>query len=147
MTDNITHLVRCASCERVLLEKKVLRVRQIADHPDLLVSDVEYRRRPWAAVVHSRARNTDKIQLPDETVVNVRDFPWVCSRMCLDAVRANPVYEHTLEANAGVRFGVSPPPNVKDGDDYLSTMLGTEGEMPETPSDEWLVIDAAGRRE
>jgi len=159
----ITSFAKCAGCERSLLQRKVLKAWSLGPkHPDLVVTDSEYSRRPWAAVVHSRVKLlgvvtanpedshvhqrgtgglTTAKRLPSSETVQVREFPMVCSRACLDAVRANSDYTYTTESSVAVRVGASLPPDMKDGDDYLTHAIGAKGPMPAEPSDEWVVIN------
>jgi hypothetical protein len=78
--------------------------------------------------------------MPDGAEVEITDYALICSRACLDAIRANEEYKFTAQESASVRLGASPPPNIKDGDDYLATAIGSSGPMPDEPSDEWIVV-------
>lgn len=148
----------CAGCGRALFEKTVLRTFAV---DGLTCSVVEYRKRPWAAVVHTRVKEVVEASLPAQNVVaevkssglltarrnplqrtvTIREFPWVCSRPCLEAVRASREYAFTSEMSESVRFDLMRP-SMKDGDDMLMHTLGSEGPPPDAPSDTWIVVDS-----
>ncbi len=129
--------VMCAGCGRVLLERRVVGPWS----GDLSVAPpqfTEYRARPWAASVLSRTRligpeNTIPLhEMPiDGPQVQVREVPMVCSRPCLETIVAT--YAHRTQFAE-----IHQPPDIKDGDDYLSHALGSVGPIPDAPSDDWI---------
>jgi len=97
---------------------------------------VDYRHRPWFAVVITRVRNVEGIDaLHSEgdaaRTVQMRERPTICSRLCLEVVRA-----WTFDPSPGIVATIHRP-TIKDGDDLLSHMLGSEGPIPDSPTDEW----------
>jgi len=120
----------CAGCDRVLLEKTVVAQTTMPDGSPATVS--EYRARPWAASVLSRTRIIPMSPDADPKIIEIREVPMICSRLCFAKIVAS--YTH----RTGAAMAMVYTPTMKEGDDYLAHVLGSRGPLPDEPSDDWV---------
>ncbi len=136
-------IITCSACTRALLEKKVLGPASVAGF-----QRVVYRQRPFWACVLTRSRLIDydgpfpppppgersTTTTDGDHIIEMREYPVVCSRECLDKIRADERYVFSLVLPGVTQFGIQPA-RFKDGDDLLDG-----GPPPSSPSDEWAPV-------
>lgn len=137
MVGHVEYCCVCAGCMRSLIRSTVLSEEPLKDGFTRVKKD--WKRRPWLGVVPTRAtppfsseEGPALHELPvDGPPLVVREYPFVCSRACLESVRLSHPLSPTdlIDAPADV---------IRDGDDLIVPSVGTHGPMPAFPSDEWI---------